>query len=138
MMQSIGGRVRNPRWVALGTDEFAAWLSGCHGDPNVFLRVFTHLMDTIDKLELVGPRTDRKWAKKLRGFDGLGEVRYNDNAGAFRAFFKFGRRNGQPVIVFADGDSKTADDFLHTRYERADRAIDEAMAAHGIVFARDW
>ena len=58
-MQSIGGRVPNPRWTALATDEFVEWLMACHNDSNVVLRVYTHLMDTVDKLELVGPHVDR-------------------------------------------------------------------------------
>jgi hypothetical protein len=123
----------------LGTDEFVEWLSTCHEDYNVFQRVYGHLLDTVDKLELVGPRIDPKWGKKLRGCNGLGEARYNDSGSrAFRSFFKFGRLNGQRVVLFADGDSKTSDDFLPVRYVRAGRLVDEAMAAHGIVLAQDW
>jgi hypothetical protein len=121
-----------------GTDEFADWLVNCHGDWNVVMRVYAHFLDTVDKLSLVGPLVDPKWVKKLRGFDGLGETRFNDISGAYRCFFKFGRLGGQPVILFADADSKTSDDFLQRRYERADRLLDQAMADHGIVFARDW
>jgi hypothetical protein len=103
------------------------------------LRVYSHVMHSIDQLESVGPRIDRKWAKPLKGFDGLSEVRYNDSASrAYRAFFKFGRLDGRRVVVFADGDSKTDDDFLPARYTKADRILDEAMAGAGITSARDW
>lgn len=138
-MKRLGGRIANPRWVVYGTDEFGEWLSTCHDDSNVFMRVYAHLMDTVDKLELAGPRSDPKWAKKIRGHGGLGEARFNDsNSRAFRSFFKFGRLNGRPVVLFADGDSKTSDDFLPARYERASRKVDAAMAANGIVPAQDW
>ena len=111
----------------------------CHSDENVVMRVYLHLMHTIDMLEAVGPGVDRKWAKPLKGFAGLGEARYNDSTSrAYRSFFKFGRWSGQRVVVFADGDSKTTSDFLKTRYERADRILDAAMTAEGILPAREW
>jgi hypothetical protein len=135
----MGGRVATQRWVVLGTDNFVEWLMSCHNDMNVVMRVYAHLMDTIDKLEAAGPSIDRKWAKPLKGFDGLSEARYNDaTSRAYRSFFKFGRLDGRRVVVFADGDSKTTGDFLQTRYERAGRILDEAMAEAGIRAARDW
>ncbi len=138
-MHPIGGRVQSPRWVALGTDRFVAWLLECHDDQKVFLRVYAHMTDMIDKLELAGPAVDRKWAKKLRDHDGLGEIRYNDGGSrAFRAFFRFGRQGARRVIVFGDGDSKTSDDFSRERYERANRLILEEMDEHGITTAQDW
>jgi hypothetical protein len=140
-VQPIGNRDRvpHPNWVAYGTDAFLEWLLDVHRDETVVMRVYAQFLFTVDKLELLGPRVDdpRK-IKKLEGYDGLGEARYNDNSGAYREFFKFGRLGGQKVVVFADGDRKTSNDFRRSRYDRADRTLDAAFTEHGITHARDW
>ena len=137
ILKALGGRVAHPRWVAYGSETFANWLLS-HNDPDVFERVHTHMMDIVDKLELAGPLAGARLVTKLKGFEGLGEARYNDPTGAYRAFFKFGRLGSQPVVLLGDGDKKTNPDFPQSRYKTANRRLDAQMARFGIAFARDW
>ena len=143
-MLALGGRIANPRWTALGCDDFVDWLTKCHPDYRVFLRVFAHFTDCVDKIEIAGPlaaaRSGHKWIEKLSGAQhrGLGKVNYNDSVGAFRFFFKFGTLNGRPVVVFADGDYKTSEDFRPARYLRALRLVEECMAKNGVEEAHLW
>jgi hypothetical protein len=138
-VRPIGGRVADPQWTAYGTDEFAEWLMNLHADHNVFLRVYNRLMDRVDRLELVGPRVDdERKVRKLHHHNGLGEAKCRDDSGAYRAFFKFGCWKGHKVIVFADGDYKTRDNFSDSRLDRAERAVDAAFAAFGVEHSMEW
>jgi hypothetical protein len=137
-LNPLGGRVAAPIWKAYGSDAFADWLADCHLDPNVFMRVYAHFVNIVDKIELSGPHADAKWVKKLEGYGGLGEARYNDGTGAYRMFFKFGRLGLEPVAVFADGDRKNSDDFPPERYEKALRLVDACLESEGVDEAKDW
>lgn len=110
-----------------------------HADENVVMRVYAHAATIIDKLELAGPWVnDPRYVKKLTSHNGLGEGRYRDATGAYRFFFKFGRLNGERVVLFADGDRKTSDDFRPARYRRAEQAVDAAFDEFGVVHADEW
>ena len=138
-MRPIGGRIANGQWVAYGTDGFIDWLTTLHGDPAVFLRVYEHLMDRVNRLELAGPRVDNiRLIRKLHDHNGLGEAKYKDGSGAYRAFFKFGSLNGTKVVIFADGDRKTSDNFSVSRFLRAERLVDEAFDVFGVQHSKEW
>ena len=138
-MRPLGDRDRVPRplWLVFGSDDFIEWLMSCHDDNRAFMRVYAHFLHAVDKIELAGPHADPKWVEKLRGGSGLWKVNYNDDTGAYRMFFKFGRRNGQRVAVFADGDRKTRDDFTPERYEKAERRVDACLSGEGVTEAKD-
>ncbi len=136
-MLPVGGRVQNSKWTAFASDEFLKWLLACHNDNNAVMRVVAHFGNCVDKIELAGPHSDPKWVERLKGGGGLWKVNYDDNTGAYRMFFKFGRRGSQRVALFADGDRKTRNDFTADRYERAERQVDACMTAEGVVEAKD-
>ena len=83
------------------------------------------------KLEIAGPRVGEPDIKKLTATNELWEARVKDGTGAYRMFFRFGKRNGRRIVGIAYGRKKSEQNFARSVIDLAQRRVDEYLAELG-------
>lgn len=118
----------SPLWDVNISSEALEWLSGCTTDRAALDRVMSAFSYIFQKLQLVGPHVGEPDIKKLVATNDLWEARVKDRTGAYRMFFRFGKRDGRRIVAIAYGRKKSEQDFARSVIDLAQRKADAYLA----------
>jgi len=122
---------RSPGWDVNISTEALEWLFGCTTDRAALARVMSAFAYIFNRLQLVGPHVGEPDIKKLIATDELWEARVKDPTGAYRMFFRFGKRNGRRIVAIAYGRKKSEQNFARSVIDLAQRKADAYLAELG-------
>jgi hypothetical protein len=129
---------QGPDWDVHISPEAQEWLFGCTTDMAALPRVMSEFAYVFQRLELVGPHVGEPDIKKLIATNQLWEARVKDSTGAYRMFFRFGKRNRRRIVAVAYGRKKSEQNFPRSVIDLAQRKVDAYLGELGADgFAED-
>lgn len=127
-----------PGWEVHISPDAIDWLTACTTDQAALARVMSSFNFIFQKLAIAGPHVGEPDIKKLTATDELWEARVKDATGAYRMFFRFGKRNGRRIVGIAYGRKKSEQNFPRSVIDLAQRKADAYLAELGADgFAED-
>lgn len=120
-----------PGWEVYVSPEATEWLTACTTDQAALARVMSSFNFIVQKLAIVGPHVGEPDIKKLTATNDLWEARVKDSTGAYRMFFRFGKRDGRRIVAIAYGRKKSEQNFARSVIDLAQRRVDAYLAELG-------
>lgn len=122
---------RRPTWDVNLSSDAQEWLFACTTDRAALDRVTSAFAFIFQRLEVVGPHVGEPDIKKLTDTNDLWEVRVKDRTGAYRMFFRFGKRGGRRIVAVAYGRKKSEQNFPRSVIDLAQRKVDTYLGELG-------
>jgi hypothetical protein len=122
------------RYVIVWLPEAEHFLLSLHHQKDVADRVLMKLMKKLEYLEQFGRYLERPHAAKLAGYEGLYELRVEDESGWYRLFYGFGPTDaiGATQVALLDGIVKHEANPPVAEYLRAEARLRDWKKSPGM------